>query len=580
MDISRRARPFTIYPKIVLTFLIVVIPLYVISLVLNQSAAHNMRNEITNSMQTNIHFYLSTFESEVNRIAALKLGYLFDDDFQKISSMAHFMPVYERTNTILRIQKKLELMKNSSLYVDEASAIVPLIGKTLHTDHYDDQPVPEDKMRALSKIAKSPLIYWDNRLYLSSAYPESNYGNLLPVFLITVKLSTPQLERTLGQITGIKGGGAVLAGNDGSWMLNAEADSELLGALSGEMANLPFNADGRGQATMKNNGTTYLLTYEKSAALNATVLIYYPKAHFFTPLNKYKVWMWLLSLFSFSIIIGFSYWIYRIIHRPLQQLVSAFRQVEKGDLGVHVQYRYRDEFRYLYNQFNAMVARLNVLIHQVYEQQIRNQRAELKQLQSQINPHFLYNSFYALYRMAKVDDTENVVTITQHLGKYFHFLARTGKDEVPLEAEMEHAKSYVVIQMARFKEQIAVHWDDIPDIGKAVEVPRMILQPLIENAYQHGLEDLKEGARLLIGIEALADCLTITIEDNGAKLTDQKLQELKGLMKARDVSETTGLINVHRRLQLWFGERWGLHVARGQLGGMFIELKIPYRKEE
>lgn len=579
IDWFRRARQLTIFPKIVLTFIIVVCPLYVMSLMINQSAARNMRSEIMSSMESNIHFYLRSFESEMNRIETLKREYLFDDDFQKISNMSHLMPVHERTTAILRIEKKLELLKNSNLYVNEASVNIPLIGKILYTNRYDEHVMPSETVRALSHNKQSPLIYWDERLYISGAYPESNYEESPPVFLIAVELSKEQIKESLSGITGVAGGGALLLGHDNLWMLNGESQPDLMKAIAAAPPSFAFDNRGRGQSRVEVEGTSYLLTYEKSSPLNVSLLLYYPESQLLQPLTKYTVWMWLLSLFSITVITGFSYWIFRNIHRPLRHLVRALRRVEKGDLGVQVRHPNRDEFNYVYQQFNAMVDRLSILIHEVYEGQIRNQRAELKQLQSQINPHFLYNSFYALYRLAKAEDMDKVVKITQHLSKYYHFLTRTGMDEVPLEVEMIHAKSYVEIQMVRFGDLVEVSWTEIPPMYRGILVPRMILQPLIENAFQYGLEELRSDAYLKIDFAQHSDYLSITIEDNGDRLTDQKLQELNGLMTAKQVTETTGVINVHSRLRLKFGSKAGLQVTRSHMGGMKVELIIPLQKE-
>lgn len=537
-----------------------------------------MRSEIMDAMESNIDFYLRSFESEMNRIETLKREYLFDDDFQKISNMSHLMPVHDRTTAILRIEKKLELLKNSNLYVREASVNIPLIGKILYSNRYDEHVMPPETVRALSHNKQSPFIYWDERLFISGAYPESNYGDRLPVFLIAVELSKEQIRDSLSGITGVEGGGALLLGHDNSWMLNGESQPELMEAISMESPSFVYDSQGRGQDRVNVGGTSYLLTYEKSSELDVSLLLYYPESQLLKPLTQYTVWMWLLSLFSITVIIGFSYWIFRNIHRPLRHLVRALRKVEKGDLSVQVRHPNGDEFYYVYGQFNAMVDRLNVLIHEVYESQIRNQRAELKQLQSQINPHFLYNSFYVLYRLAKVEDMDKVVKMTQHLSKYYHFLTRTGMDEVPLEVEMMHAKSYVEIQMVRFGDLVEVSWSEIPSACRDILVPRMILQPLIENAFQYGLEERRSDARLKIDFARHADYLSITIEDNGDELSDRKLQELTDIMMAKQVTETTGVINVHSRLRLKFGSKAGLHVSRSDMGGMKVELIIPLQK--
>jgi two-component system sensor histidine kinase YesM len=284
----------------------------------------------------------------------------------------------------------------------------------------------------------------------------------------------------------------------------------------------------------------------------------------------------LLSFISAIIIAFFSYVIYRLIHRPLRTLVRAFRAVEQGDFNRTVQYRFKDEFSYLYSQFNSMVERLRVLVHEVYEQQFRAQVSEFRQLQSQINPHFLYNSFFTLSRIAKNEDYENVTRFTRYLGEYFQFITRDGAGEVELEAEWNFAKTFVDIQAFRFSNRIEVRLGDLPLGCKKVMVPRLFLQPVIENAYNHGLANKKKDGIIEVVFQEHEACLSIMVEDNGEELSDKLLSELKTkLLFTQSPPETTGLVNVHRRIQIRFGERFGLRLSRGSLGGLRIEIRIP-----
>jgi two-component system sensor histidine kinase YesM len=128
----------------------------------------------------------------------------------------------------------------------------------------------------------------------------------------------------------------------------------------------------------------------------------------------------------------YSFSAYKFIHKPLLELVRAFHKVESGDLQVSINHDSDNEFGYLYKRFNDMVKNLNMLIDQVYNQKILMQRAELKQLQSQINPHFLYNSLFMINTMARIGD-DNLITFTKYLGEYFRFVTRNSSDNKPLQ---------------------------------------------------------------------------------------------------------------------------------------------------
>ena len=162
-----------------------------------------------------------------------------------------------------------------------------------------------------------------------------------------------------------------------------------------------------------------------------------------------------------------------------------------------------------------MVKELKTLIEQSYKQKILVQRAEMKQLQSQINPHFLYNSFFILNTMARTEDYENIEKFTEQLGRYFQFITRSAADEVPLEKEVEHARVYTEIQAMRYSNRIKAYFEELPEEFWGIVVPRLILQPIIENAFEHGLGMVKKNGILTVSFEKLQNGLHIIIENNG-----------------------------------------------------------------
>ncbi|WP_242856202.1 sensor histidine kinase [Ruminiclostridium josui] len=263
----------------------------------------------------------------------------------------------------------------------------------------------------------------------------------------------------------------------------------------------------------------------------------------------------------------------------MNELVKAFRKVENGDLKVTINHDSNNEFGYLFKSFNDMVKNLNMLIDQVYNQKILMQKAELKHLQSQINPHFLYNSFFMINTMARIGD-ENLVPFTKHLGEYFRFVTRNSMDNIPLEEEINHAKVYTEIQLMRFSKRLQIHFGECPPMYKDLKVPRLILQPIIENAFEHGLEKKKNGGLLLVNFEGNENELRIIVEDNGCDITDNELEKLQDLLEDNEKEiETTGTLNIHRRIRLVFGEESGLIISRSVIGGLKAVLKIVLQKE-
>jgi two-component system, sensor histidine kinase YesM len=209
------------------------------------------------------------------------------------------------------------------------------------------------------------------------------------------------------------------------------------------------------------------------------------------------------------------------------------------------------------------------------------QRAELRQLQAQINPHFLYNSFFILYRMAKDEDYDNITTFLKYLAEYYRFITRDVQSEVPLASEVAHAHNYTEIQLMRFSRRISASFAELPERYRDMLVPRLILQPVIENAFEHGLKDVAEHGELIVEFIERDGTLLIGVEDNGTCLTDGDLDAMRSKLETgSEPFESTGIINIHRRLRLKFGEKSGLLLSRGNFGGLRVELKLEMKGQE
>ncbi|MDD2648781.1 MAG: histidine kinase, partial [Eubacteriales bacterium] len=281
-------------------------------------------------------------------------------------------------------------------------------------------------------------------------------------------------------------------------------------------------------------------------------------------------------------VIAFAYCavqFWRDIHKPLRTLVSAFGAVKHGDLSTRIHHDRNDEFADIYKSFNHMSGRLESLIEQMYKQKIRTQQAELRQLQSQINPHFLYNSFFMIKAFSRMGDCDSIERITDGLGEYFRYVTRNGEDEVALEQEIRHAKSYASVQDMRFSTRISLEFPDVPDEIAKVIVPRLVVQPIIENAYSHGLSQITDKGALRVSYSYDDGFAYVTVEDSGSLLDDDALLALQKQLSEPEPAETTGLINIHRRLMLRFGTPCGLELSRSELGGLMVTMTLKRGEE-
>lgn len=572
---------WSIFPKVLLLFIIVIIPFYFIGIVLNERGSTSVYSEISQSMTSRLHFYTNLLDLEFDKIIRFQNEFVNDDDLIELSGKSEIMTDPEKTFAMTRLHKRLLQLKYSSSYIQEVTAYIPSLSYVVAANRLYDK-LPEQEFAALQQLkaqSSSPFLYWQGRLFITLPSPGWNYmDSKPPVYLLSVEISTATLQKTLDALsTGEEGGGALLGGNN-QWTVTSRSDypKEILKYISDK-----DNLNNPTSFTFVASNKKYIAMRETMNGLGATVSMYMPESEITVQLRRYHIWYWILSLLSVGAIILFALWVFRMIQQPLQKLVRAFRRLETGNLSVVVNHGSNDEFRYLYDQFNRTVRKLNVLIEEVYEQKFRVQLSELRQLQSQINPHFLYNSFFNMQAMARLGDIDGIERYTTFLGEYFQYVTRNGQNDVALSDELRHVKVYAEIQKMRFRNRIESRIEQLPPAYADLAVPRLILQPLVENAFKHGLEHKKSEGVLTIGFEADDAELRIIVEDNGEGVSDETLDRLNVWIKTPHMeAETTGLINVHRRLQIKFGTIGGLAFARGLSGGFRVVMTIPTRQKE
>lgn len=233
----------------------------------------------------------------------------------------------------------------------------------------------------------------------------------------------------------------------------------------------------------------------------------------------------LLLLLSVTVT-GLIYWYSKDFSSRVELLVRKFRRAETGDLSVSEEIGGSDEIAVLDQQFNRMLGKLDQLIKTSYVQKLENKEAQLKNLQLQINPHFLYNTLETISSIAAVKQVFVVCDICGKLGEIFRYsLGKDYGEMVPLEQEMKHIKNYMFIQEIRHGNRLQVFYNIDVDAAH-VYIPRFILQPIVENAISHGLGNLTSVGTLEISAFEKKDRLYIRIEDDGEGMDQEKVAEI------------------------------------------------------
>lgn len=268
--------------------------------------------------------------------------------------------------------------------------------------------------------------------------------------------------------------------------------------------------------------------------------------------------------------------------RPLEELSTTMSRQGKN-LSFYSPYMNRtDEIGTLYNEYSNMLEELNASIKRDYQDKLNILDAQMKSLEARINSHFLFNTLESINSMAEIDENEDIATMSLALGNMFRYAIKTPSEIVTLQDEINHVKDYVSIQAIRFSNKFTLTLD-IPDELYQQKVLKLILQPLVENSFYHGLNYCTAGDTITIQAKRDSTILYITVSDNGQGMTQEVLDELRAKL-SEEASFTElghrnkqgiGLKNIHSRIELYYGRGYGLSITSTPGEGTSITIKIP-----
>lgn len=298
--------------------------------------------------------------------------------------------------------------------------------------------------------------------------------------------------------------------------------------------------------------------------------------------DTYKtIYTMLIILIILCIIsIKISFRLSNSLYRPLSEMVKRMSSISKGDLSTRMKgvYSGRD-FKMMVNGFNHMAEQFEILLQRVKEEQEQIKRIELNALQSQIKPHFLYNTLECIHWQALSDGNREVSTMVKALANFYRLCLSKGRDIIPLSNEIAHVENYLIIQNMRYGNIIESDFNMDPQFENVL-IPKMTLQPLVENSIYHGIK-VKDGYKGKISIRAYqrGDDIIIAVADNGAGMEQKKIDEINNSLSRHYESFGYGVRNVHKRIEILYGEGYGLFYRRNDTGGITVEIRLKLKKE-
>ena len=292
-----------------------------------------------------------------------------------------------------------------------------------------------------------------------------------------------------------------------------------------------------------------------------------------------EYWFYIVITLVFIFILTALFVSFYLI-RPMKQISDKMREAEHGDLDVRIHTRRRDELGYIGHRLNVLLKNIDSLIHTNYETRLLKEGYELKFIQTQLKEHFIYNTLESISMLALIRDNYEIVDMAQAFSMMMRY-SMEPSTLVAVREEVENVRNFVTIQKIRFPDRFLVEYA-IDEECMAEKIPRLTMQPLVENAFKHGFEDTPEHKRLLVSVLKRRGFLVIRIFNDGMAAPAERIARIRELLMPDNQEETMdcfALRNLSRRLKLLFGGNSQVTLRSGNGIGTIVSLRIPLRKE-
>lgn len=349
-----------------------------------------------------------------------------------------------------------------------------------------------------------------------------------------------------------------------------------------------FPSGESGTFTADTEGGTLLFMYQSSTFTGWRTVGVFPTRDSISEVRQIQFYVvsfvFVVCLFGLSA----SLWFSRSIAQPIFRLMSYMRRAETGNLRPGRWSDRADEIGMLGNSYNRMLAQIRELIslNELRERQKRD--AEMRSLQEHIKPHFLYNTLDTIHWMARKEGAEDVSGMVGALSRLFRIGLSKGQDYIPLHSEIEHMTSYLQIQQTRYRDRLQ-YTLNIPEDLRNLFVLKLLLQPLIENAIYHGIKGRRGPGHIRVEARLEHNRLLLTVQDNGAGMSNERLAEMQQLLEAPLASleasspgmtgKSYGMLNVQARLRLSFGDEYGIVLESQEGEGTSVTIIHPLMRE-
>ncbi|AIQ24537.1 sensor histidine kinase [Paenibacillus sp. FSL H7-0737] len=575
---GRRSK--SLFVKFSASFLLVgLIPLFALSYISVQTFSGYVERYTTSNLQQMVlymSYNLNSAFNQYNEISKLMYTGRYEGFIESYSqNQTYNVNELEQINTI-----PIESLLKTVLYSDS------YITSVYFHRELDDKLYYQEKENKGINFDLLPYKEW-----LTEMAPDPSHVAIFPThseeYFIGSKRSVFTIGRTLIDISGRvtkepKVVGTLFMDVDASIFnqffreLNLGEQDDLF-LLDGD-GNIYFtneNAAENGEVLHARKDEKMIVLSEDIPFLNGKVTARIHRANLFDQLFSARTTVFIAMFICAIVMILMGVWFSRRLAAPIRNLIKQMAIVESGNLDTQMVVNSNDEMGRLSHGFNRMVERLQAYIDEAYVAQIKQKQTELNALKSQIRPHYLYNTLEVI-RMNAVDkDNDEVADMILSLSNQLKYVIDYGEDKVSIREELDHLRDYFYIISVRYENKFELVVDVSPEVDLNWYILKLSLQPIVENAIQHGLRGQGRGT-VALTVEKQEDKLLATIYDDGIGMSKEKVLLLSEILEQpSSPSKNVGLKNVHERIRTVYGKEYGLSLSSREHIGTSILLSFP-----
>lgn len=573
---NKIASKYSLFAKLNGLIIVLFIPIIAFFTYSNGVSSNVIDKELKASNIKQLSFLSSQIDSRINQTMDFVVTFSRDPNVRKLNGLNIWDDRYDRMQTRYVIQEKMmlqsgvmniwpvtftvysqlnkEAISNASSMVKydegylkrnvmgkwsygEGQAITPNEPSAFHW-FYSDTVGQMDALRGSDLVVQASF-YQENIQNMLDAYKAGGQGD--PMFYH--KGDMPILNRSASE----------------------QLSNELIRFLNGK------DLEDTMQEVIKLGNKRYLVSSVKTLSLGWYLVDIVPLDQILGPISFGRNLFYLAMALLFGVGISASVLLYRNVQRPIRRLIRGLQRVQQGDFSVQVDSNVNNEFSFLFYRFNDMSQQIQSLIENVLNEKLRAQEATLKQLQAQINPHFLYNCIGYMINMAQMKDEEAVVTMGHNLSTYYRYMTRMERPTASLHEEVQLIINYLDIQKLR---NGRIHYHiAIPEEMLKLHVPRLMLQPIVENAVIHGVGKTYSSGEIRITGEISGGFCKLYVDDDGPGMSENQLEMLNGKMGERLQEDMGyGLWNTNQRIIHQFGDKSHIVFKNSDIGGFRTEI--------